>query len=1344
MYRIKLLFVLLLVALNLNMSAQGNKYFTSESGLSSSLFNKIYQDSNDIIWIATENGLNRFDGSKIKTYKHVEGDSLSLCHNYVTSIFEDSKGRLFIGTFGGLQIYNPITDKFSSIATSPNGSPMLSHVINVVERNNGDYLVLAGGLRTLTITDNDELIVEPYNPKSLLPQLEFGVVNMLQDADDNIWLITTDAQLWKMSGSVNTSKHYQIDTDALVANIHVVPNGVYVNSLDNLVYKYNAQTDTFEKITQHSVADSYLYSFCQISSDELLIPTDGEGVKVLNIRTNQIDSYEHDAFFLDSDELKVHNILLDKYKNIWFSIYQKGIMMVPDEQSNFNYIGNRTIRTNIIGNCAVSALLCDHLGRIWVGTDNDGIYCLSADGKKQLHHYSSADDKQIPKIIMGLYEDSESRIWVGSFEQGLGYIDEATGKYKPLVLTDSFRNKFVNRVFAFAEDNQKRLWIATSGSGLFYYDLRKKEIVHPVSQNQYLSLWLNSLLISKNNVLYIATHNGLCRIDLNKEPLSVETITSSDIVYCLHEDELGNIYYGSIKGLNCFNPKIYENRLFTQADGFQPKPVYGIQSGKQNELWLSTNDGLILYNSESGLLSEYYRESGLQDNEFLKNSSIKDNKGNIWFGGINGITYFSPDYTEVHDDNWHVRLTDLYINNQSINAGSESAGHLILDQPIYQAENITLSHKDNSFVLEFSVVEPHAPRQISYAYSINDGEWITLPKGINRISLYRLAPGNYNLKYRINEKNHSSNVGEIQICILHPWWQTSTAHLIYFLLFAIAVYLVYRYLQQRSLMRKSLLEHKHKEEMNEAKLQFFMNISHEIRTPMSLITGPMQKLMSNDKDAQRQNSYKTIMMGSNRILQLINQLLDIRKIDKEMLKLSFKETEIIGYVKEVLELFEQSIIEKNIHFEFVHEGIESQNAWIDPAHFDKIINNLFSNAIKFTPIGGKIELSISREIQQGKAYLKISIADNGIGIPAGNLEQIFERFYQVQNTTKTGTGIGLHLTRSLVEMHHGTIHAENVAEGGSRFVIMLPLGKDHLRQDELVFANEKQTDSEYLTAETKEQSVVVNFMLDETKDPAAKKKRHLLIVEDDEDILLYLSNELSSDYHVHACTSPKTALEYALKNIPDLIVSDIMMPEMDGITFCKKIKQNINLIHIPIIMLTAKVSEQDQITAFEAGADAYISKPFSISLLVSNIKRLLKNREQLQNAYTGQQVQESKLKKIHVETPDERLMDRIMKVVNKNLDNPELSIELITKEVGISRAHLHRKLKELTNQNTTTFIRNIRLQQAANLLKEKRHSIVEIARIVGFSRANNFSTAFKELYGITPMEWREQHSNMEE
>ena len=268
--------------------------------------------------------------------------------------------------------------------------------------------------------------------------------------------------------------------------------------------------------------------------------------------------------------------------------------------------------------------------------------------------------------------------------------------------------------------------------------------------------------------------------------------------------------------------------------------------------------------------------------------------------------------------------------------------------------------------------------------------------------------------------------------------------------------------------------------------------------------------------------------------------------------------------------------------------------------------------------------------------------------------------------------------------------------------------------------------------------------MNKTKDTYAKKKKHILIIEDDEDILLYLKKELSSEYHVHDFNSPKAALEYALRNTPDLIISDVMMPEMDGITLCKKIKQNINLIHIPIIMLTAKTSEQDQIEAFEVGADAYIPKPFNINILTGNIKSLIKNREQLQNAYTGQQMQDSKLKKIRVSTPDERLMERIMKVVNGNLDNPELSIEMLTKEVGISRAHLHRKLKELTNQNATTFIRNVRLQQAANLLKEKRHSIIEIARIVGFSRANNFSTAFKELYGITPMEWREQHSNIEQ
>lgn len=1324
--------------------AQGNKYFTSENGLSSSLFNQIYQDSNDMIWFATENGLNKFDGSKVKTYKHDDADSLSLCHNYVTSIFEDSRGRLFIGTFGGLQMYNPITDKFTSMASSANGTPMMSHVINIVERRNGDYIFLAGGIKRLIVTDNNKLLVENFNTRSVLPQLEFGTINMKQDKEDNIWLLTTDAQIWKIATDNSSSKHYPIEDGVSIANIHTMDDDVYISSTNNLIYKYNKQADTFERITENPIASTYIFSFCQISPDEILIGTDGEGVKVLNVHTHEITPYEHNAFMLDPNKLKVHNILLDKYKNIWFSIYQKGIIMVPKKQSDFWYIGNRTLRTDIIGNCAISSLMCDHSGNIWVGTDNDGIYHLSADGKTQLKHYSSSNDITMPKIIMSLFEDSENRVWVGSFEQGVGFLTPTTGKYTPFTLIDNYHNKVANRVFSFAEDNQKRVWIATSGSGLFYYDLKTKETVYLATLNQYLGLWINSLFVSKDNKLYVATHNGLCRIDLNNEPLGAETLTSPDIVYCINEDDNGNIYYGTIKGLSRYNPQIYEHRQFTKADGFPPKPVYAIQNGKQNELWISTNNGLILYNTKTGLLTEFYRENGLQDNEFLKNSSLKDKQGQIWFGGINGITYFSPDFTDIQENKWHVRLTDLYINNESITVSTTSDNESIIRQPIYQAEEITLPHKDNSFVLEFSVVEPHAPRNISYAYSINNGQWISLPKGSNRISLYKLSPGQYNLRYRINEKNNTSNIGEIKIHILDPWWLSTTAYIIYALVIFITLWQIYKYLKQKELLRRALLEHRHKDEINEAKLQFFMNISHEIRTPMSLITGPMQKLMSNDKEPNRQDLYKTIMLGSNRILRLINQLLDIRKIDKEMLKLSFKETEIIGYVKDGLDLFEQLIIDKDIQFKFTHEGLEDLYAWIDPTHFDKILNNLLSNAIKFTPTEGKIELNISKEFKDNKEYFKITITDNGIGIPSQEIDKIFERFYQVQNATKSGTGIGLHLTRSLVEMHHGTIHAENVSSGGSRFIIMLPLGKEHLEKTELVFANEKAATTRSTETEQKEKGLIVNLNLNKTKDTYAKKKKHILIIEDDEDILLYLKKELSSEYHVHDFNSPKAALEYALRNTPDLIISDVMMPEMDGITLCKKIKQNINLIHIPIIMLTAKTSEQDQIEAFEVGADAYIPKPFNINILTGNIKSLIKNREQLQNAYTGQQMQDSKLKKIHVSTPDERLMERIMKVVNGNLDNPELSIEMLTKEVGISRAHLHRKLKELTNQNATTFIRNVRLQQAANLLKEKRHSIIEIARIVGFSRANNFSTAFKELYGITPMEWREQHSNIEQ
>lgn len=550
-------------------------------------------------------------------------------------------------------------------------------------------------------------------------------------------------------------------------------------------------------------------------------------------------------------------------------------------------------------------------------------------------------------------------------------------------------------------------------------------------------------------------------------------------------------------------------------------------------------------------------------------------------------------------------------------------------------------------------------------------------------------------------------------------------------------------IRQRYRARQEMLEHIHAEQLNEAKLQFFINISHEIRTPMSLIISPLQKLMATDYDTERQQSYNIIYRNAERLLRLVNQLMDIRKIDKGQMQLKFQETDIVSFIQDLHYTFAYQANTKHIKLDF-HSEVKELKAWIDPKNFDKVILNILSNAFKFTPENGNIQIRLCTGNDPNAAekalsrYFEISIEDDGIGINETELERIFDRFYQIrnsQNNSNIGTGIGLHLTRSLVELHHGSITVENnQGTPGCRFIVRLPLGKEHLKPEEIDNSAVKQ-DSVHITT-----ALPTTPLIETSPKTHSKSKYRVLIVEDDDEIRRYICQELGRDFHMQECRNGKEAFTYILKKTPDLIISDIMMPEMDGMTLCSKVKQNINTNHIPVILLTAKSREEDNLEGLSIGADAYITKPFSIEILRQSTFNLIKSRERLRNNFQGNQTQKERMQELEIESPDERLLDRIMKVINDNIANPELNVEMVAETVGISRVHLHRKLKELTNQSTRDLIRNLRLKQAATLLAKKRQSINEVAALTGFTNVAYFSTAFKELYGMTPTAYMEQNA----
>ena len=820
-------------------------------------------------------------------------------------------------------------------------------------------------------------------------------------------------------------------------------------------------------------------------------------------------------------------------------------------------------------------------------------------------------------------------------------------------------------------------------------------------------------------------------------------LLQGDVIYALYEDLHHNIWVGTSQGLKQLNPQTQKVRKYTISDGLPSNSISAIEGDANGNLWISTNFGISRFNPSTQTFVNFYASDGLQGNEFSKGVSFASTKGEIIFGSTSGITYFNPGEITSPNKKPEIRITDFYVHDKAVRLGMKSGRYDIVTTSVTNSNKFHLSHKDNSFSIELSAMEFYSPERISYSYTFNSNTWVNLQSGVNRISFSELTPGIYHFQVKARDYNSYSEIKKLTIIISPPWYVSWWAKTIYCLTAVIITIFIIVQIRQRYRARQEMLEHIHAEQLNEAKLQFFINISHEIRTPMSLIISPLQKLMATDYDTERQQSYNIIYRNAERLLRLVNQLMDIRKIDKGQMQLKFQETDIVSFIQDLHYTFAYQANTKHIKLDF-HSEVKELKAWIDPKNFDKVILNILSNAFKFTPENGNIQIRLCTGNDPNAAekalsrYFEISIEDDGIGINETELERIFDRFYQIrnsQNNSNIGTGIGLHLTRSLVELHHGSITVENnQGTPGCRFIVRLPLGKEHLKPEEIDNLAVKQ-DSVHITT-----ALPTTPLIETPPKTHSKSKYRVLIVEDDDEIRRYICQELGRDFHMQECRNGKEAFTYILKKTPDLIISDIMMPEMDGMTLCSKVKQNINTNHIPVILLTAKSREEDNLEGLSIGADAYITKPFSIEILRQSTFNLIKSRERLRNNFQGSQTQKERMQELEIESPDERLLDRIMKVINDNIANPELNVEMVAETVGISRVHLHRKLKELTNQSTRDLIRNLRLKQAATLLAKKRQSINEVAALTGFTNVAYFSTAFKELYGMTPTAYMEQNA----
>lgn len=1342
-------------------TAQTGKFYSTDNELSSSLINQIFQDERGFIWIATEYGLNRFDGFRFSTYRHIAGDSTSIKNNYVRTLFEDSKQNLLVGCIDGLMKYDPETDTFREIPMMRTGKQVFPHITQMQKLHNGEVWIVTAGQGIFRLDEDQQ---QAMSIDEIMRQVNNNFQsNLYEDSHYNIWIGTEGQGVMcylPATKEVRVFKHPMINDNYISAIAEDRYGNLFIGTQKQGLSRYDREKNLFIPVPYEGRESLSVYCLALVE-DRLLIGTDGQGLKTYNRMTGKIEDYSINSSPLDFSEGKIHAILQDRDKNLWMGLFQKGITLIPKQENPFEYYGSKSIYYNPIGQGCVMAIHQDSSQHLWVGTDNEGVFELDASGKRLRHYHPNGNPRSVANTIMCMYEDSNGDFWLGSYTKGLAKLNRRTGECEyPLPIDNE-------KIFSITEDRHKNLYIGTFGSGFYQYNLVTKELKHyesskdetgDLTRNELVNDWINYIFCDSEGLIWLGHYKGIsCFNPLNESFINyhkANALIEDRVGYVLQEDHDGNIWVGTTDGLYRFDKDTEELKSFTTADGLPNNVICGLCEDEKHNIWISTYMGICKYDRKNDRFINYYAGDGLQGNEFTHGAFFKDRTGKIYFGGTNGITCFMPSAIGSVQKDTKVWITDFYIFNQPVRKGTKSGKRSVIYTSVLDANLFQLAHYDNTFSLVFSTLQYNSPEQISYQYKIDElsNQWLSTEPGVNRVTYNNLLPGKYTFRVRALSHGNFSDVRTVKILITPPWYEMWWAYCIYVFLFGLLILGIVNYILSRMRHRREIMKREHAEQLNEAKLQFFINISHEIRTPMTLIINPLEKLLAEKKGGEVQKTYLMIYRNAQRILRLINQLMDIRKLDKGQMFMKFRETDMVGFIDDVMLTFDYLAQKRKIRFTFEH-SMPQLKVWLDLNNFDKILMNIFSNAFKYTPEQGEITVSLSTGQDPTrrdalKEYVEITVADSGIGLDKDKIERIFERFYQIDNDmTKSnfGTGIGLHLSRSLVELHHGIILAENRKDApGSRFIIRIPLGSAHLRKDELEDV-EAMTDKPrpILIKPQKPDFEEEDFAEEEDtehKKPGKTAKRiRILIAEDEEEISSYLKEELEGEYRIVTCKNGKEAYETVLADTPDLVISDIMMPEMDGLSLCRKIKQNTNVNHVPVVLLTAKSKPEDTMEGMATGADAYIVKPFNTELLKSTIANLIANRKLLKSKFSGAQQQEDKVQKLSMKSSDEMLMDRIMKVINENISNPELNVEMLAANVGLSRVHVHRKLKELTNLSAREFIKNIRLQQAAALLKEKKLTVSEVAYATGYTNLSHFSSSFKEAHGMSPKEYMQMH-----
>ncbi len=1356
----KLIYFLIWATLTQKADGQVQSYNFSHidinKGLSHNQVNAILKDKTGFIWIGTLAGLNRYDGYSFKIFKHGINDTTSLSDDYIVNITEGPHNSLWIATRNGFNIYNPVTEKFSR-----NILPLLQkykipykeELLEIKKGSKGDFWFrFRNGVYRYNDVNQNTLPVSSTIVKDGTSKVKR--VAAIAPFQNNLWIIYDEGSLELLSNRkvISAKKPFTefFNTGPEFCTAFADKSGdLYLYSTSNYKGVYHYHKSSGEVSHLHTASNklrlntNLIRGIAEDNAGVIWIATDHGGVNLYHPGRQSVNYLVNQEY---NNRSIVQNSIISIYKDdsgfIWLGTFKKGVSYYHPNMISFPLYTHQPFNPSSLPYDDVNTFSEDEYGNIWIGTNGGGLIYFDRKKKKYTSYKHNPSDKNSlsNNVVVSTMIDHDKKLWIGTYYGGLDCFD---GKTFTHYRSGSNQNSISDdRIYSILEDRDKNIWIGTLNGGLNKLDKERKAFKWYKAESGLINFdYVSSILEKQDGDLWIGTSGGIdvLRKKADGSVINIFSASGEDKfglsnfnINCLLEDKNGHVWVGTREGLNVYNPKTKRFLTYRVENGLPDNNIQTLKLDLKGNIWLSTSKGvckITLKGSEpqnyQPVFYSFDEFDGLQGREFNINSAFLTTKGELIFGGANGFNLFHPDAIVQQQEKFPLIFTDLQVFNKSVAVGEEIEGRVILPKSITQLEKIVLQHDENVFSISFAALNLFNADKVKYAYKLEgfDKEWVTTESRIRKAAYTNLDAGEYLLKIRASDNPGDFNGIEksIRIVVLPPFWETPLAYILY-ALGLIGILMLIRQRGINKLKTEFAIEQERKEaqrvhELDRMKIRFFTNVSHEFRTPLSLIFAPVEKFLKTAVNEEEKQQFELIRRNARRLLNLVNQLMDFRKMEVQELKLHLSEGDIVAFIREVSLSFTDLADKKNISFTFETE-IESLLTFYDANKLERILFNLLSNAFKFTYHNGFVTVHLDLKESGKKKVLEIKVLDTGIGIPLENQPYIFDNFFQHEvpaDIMNQGSGIGLSITKEFVKLHGGEISVESEMENGTCFTISLPVkiissGKGHTQPSSPVIQTQKEQ---------------VNF--------PSHQKPVILLVEDNDDFRFYLRENLHAHFRITEATNGNEGWQKVLSMHPHLVVSDISMPQMNGIELCKKIKNDERTRHIPVVLLTALTGEEQQLKGLEIGANDYMTKPFNFEILLSKIRNLLQQQELYINTYTKKV--EAIPTKVEMKSVNEKLVQQALFIVEKNISNNNFSVEELSREMNMSRVAFYKKILLLTGQSPVAFIRTIRLKKAAQMMLDTGLSISEIAYEVGFNDPKYFAKSFKQEYGCLPSAW---------